>query len=108
VPRRLEEVDVVDAELGVPSEHRGTESVGQELSAKANGEAGKTAPHRVAEPAAGIGRDVIDVEAAAEHDRAVVLESSRQGLMRAEYVVGDAGGSEDTCESTEARLRLVL
>jgi hypothetical protein len=75
---------------------------------KANGEAGKVPPHRIAEPAIGISRDVIDVEAAAEHDRAVVLDSSRQGFMRSDYVVGDADDSEDASERIEACLRLVL
>jgi hypothetical protein len=108
LPRRLEGIDVVDAELGLAPEDPRTESRGHELSAEANGETGEIAPYRIAEPATRIGRHAIDVEAAAEDDHAVVLVNRRQNVVRAQDVVRDADASKDACESTEARLRLVL
>jgi len=71
VPRTIEEVDVVGAELGATSGDAGAERIGEKLRTEADGKARQATLHGIAKPAAGIERDVVDAETATEDDDAV-------------------------------------
>ena len=80
VLRRIEEVDVVDAELAAAPGDVRAERVCEKLRAEADSKARQTAPHGIAKLAACVERDVVDTETAAEHDRAVEFVDGRESV----------------------------